>query len=360
MNLQFTYIDRWLAVGDRVVLATVVDTWGSSPRGLGSKMAVNSKGDMVGSVSGGCVEGAVVQESLEVLEKGGSKLLSYGVTDDEAWDVGLACGGEITIFIRGLDVEVYRKIKEGFEGKAYIAIASVIDGPAELIGKEIVITEDENVKGDAHSLTNLLYQAAIEALKNREIKRKFFKPEEVLKLNFSNPNISTKDLDVFVDIVMPQPTLIIIGGVHIAIALVEFANILGFSVVLIDPRKKFANHTRFPSVNQIINLWPQIALKNIDLNHSTAIAVLTHDPKIDDPALIAALSSPAFYIGALGSKATQDKRRKRMKKAGFRDEDVRRIRGPIGLNLGSKTPEEIALGIMAEIIQEKNLATRQF
>ncbi len=355
MNELYKSLDEWFEKDERIALATVVKTWGSSPRSLGAKMAVNSRGDMVGSVSGGCIEGAVIQECLEVLKEGGSKLVHYGISDDEAWNVGLACGGEIDVFIQCLEFDLYRKIEEGIKQRRHVTIVTVIAGPKKLIGTEIMVVEGNVSDKLAHRRDDLLTQIALQALEEKKIKWEHITYNNDLQKYYgSTQNFEKKDLDIFIDIIQPKPTLVIIGGVHIAVFLAELSKILGFYTIIIDPRRKFANQKRFPGVDQIINAWPQNAFDIVELDRSTAIAVLTHDPKIDDPALLIGLNNPVFYIGALGSKNTQEERRKRMVAAGCNENQVKRIRGPIGLDLGSKSPEEIALGIMAEIIQIKN------
>lgn len=347
-------IDHWLASGEQVALATVVETWGSSPRGLGAKMAVNSNGVMAGSVSGGCVEGAVVQECLQILEDQGNKLIHYGINDEQAWNVGLACGGEIDVFIRPLKIEHYFKIKQGIKNRVSSVFVSVMNGPGKFRGKEFIITEDQIGDINWNGPLSFLNQATYDAFLEKKISRRVYNLDSLEEITKKNEEKTSEIIDIFFDIITQQPTLIIVGGVHIAIPLIEFAKSSGFYTILIDPRRGFANKTRFPEVDRILSDWPQNAFDDIHLDHMTAVAVLSHDPKIDDPALERVLKSSVFYIGALGSKYTQKQRQKRLLKVGFKKEQIGRIHGPIGLNLGSTTPEEIALGIMAEIILEKN------
>ena len=354
MQMLIKSIDKWLEFGERVALVTVVKTWGSSPRRLGAKMAVNSSGFMAGSVSGGCVESAVVQECLQALQDGKNKLIHYGISDEKAWNVGLACGGEIDVFIRPLKTDLYLQLKQGIERRVSCAYGTVINGPARFIGEEFVIAEDHISDFNLIGPLNILKQAAYNALNEKKILRGVYKLDRLDNNSKKFEQITDEFLDVFVDIITPQPTLIIVGGVHIAISLIEFAKSSGFHTILIDHRRGFANKDRFPEVDRILSDWPQNAFDDVQLDPMTAVAVLSHDPKIDDPALERVLKSSVFYIGALGSKNTQEKRQKRLLEAGFNKEQIVRIHGPIGLDLGSTTPEEIALGIMAEIILEKN------
>jgi xanthine dehydrogenase accessory factor len=354
MDTFFEILKQWFFKGKRIALATVVKTWGSSPRGIGAKMAVNESGEMVGSVSGGCVEAAVVEESLGVLNTGKSKLVHYGVRDDEAWEVGLACGGEIEVFIREMKIETFERVKMAWEERQGFTIATIIQGPEEFFGEEIVVGEDASQTNFAHSHYRVLFEASKLGLKKKHSFRREYRTNSSSLKEGSDQVPFEKTLEVFVDTVNPQLQLIIIGGGHISMPLVDLANILGFQTILIDPRKKFANSKRFPEADQIINEWPQKAFEKIKLDPNTAIAVLTHDPKIDDPALEMVLVSEAFYIGALGSQKTQDERKLRLMDSGLSPDLVNRIWGPIGIIPRSQSPSEIALGILAEIIQVKH------
>jgi len=337
-------IDRWLAEGEDVALATVIETWGSSPRGVGSRMGITASGKICGSVSGGCVEGAVVETAIEALKTRRGKFLHFGVADETAWEVGLACGGSIDVFVNPLDTTIYTELRRGLLAEQPTAALTVVKGPDALVGREAMLGEKDQLVGslggdlDAAAMTAL--QAAREAGKSgRAILR-------------------GTEIEVYIDTLLPQPTLIIIGGAHVSIALVTLAHTLGFRTVVIDPRKAFGTAERFAHADQLITLWPDKALKQVGITRSTAVAVLTHDPKIDDPALMAALPSPAFYVGALGSKNTQAKRRQRLLEAGLSIADMDRLHGPIGLEIGAKKPEEIALAVMAEIIAERGRNSR--
>lgn len=331
-------IERWREGGEQIALATVIATWGSAPRKVGAKMAITPSGKIAGSVSGGCVEGAVYESGLETLETDQAQLLSFGVADETAWDVGLACGGRIEVFVEPLHKATLQRVQQWLETEESGAIVTVVGGPQSLIGQKGYVTPG----GQQYGTIDGAGDEEIASLADKALDR-----GRPLRHTLST---ASGELELFVDTILPSPTLLIVGGAHIAIALASIASTLGYRTVLIDPRRAFGNVERFPHVDRLIQAWPDEALKDITLTHTTAVATLTHDPKIDDPALIAVLSSPAFYVGALGSSATHERRRKRLLEAGVAPELFDRIRSPIGLNINSQTPEEIAVAIMAEII----------
>lgn len=334
-------LDQWNKDKKSIALATVIQTWGSSPRRAGAKMAITPDGCITGSVSGGCVEGAVFEEGVEALKKNQPKLLHYGVTDDTAWEVGLACGGSIDIFVKPLDLEYFNSLHSIIlEEKAAVNF-TVVRGPESLLGREMLVTDDGNITGQ---LDEALNPAAMEMAK------------EILVKGESRRVLLSEDVEIFAEAILPPPTLIAVGGVHITIALMTLAKTLGYRTVVVDPRSAFGNEERFPNVDRLIQKWPQEAFKEIPLTHNTAVAMLTHDPKLDDPALMLALPSKAFYVGALGSKTTQAKRRQRLLDEGMAEEQLDRLYGPIGLDIGAGTPEEIAMSIMAEIVRARNHA----
>jgi len=333
-------IDKWLAEDEQVALATVVQTWGSAPRKVGAKMALTTDGKISGSVSGGCVEGAVFDEGVEAVEANQGKLLHYGVADETAWEVGLACGGIIEVFVEPLDSAVYHFVQTLLDEDTAFATATVIGGPVELLGKKLVVQHDREPFGRiTPEIDNLAVQTVKGVLESGRSERK--------KLNL--PGSGTK-IELFIEVSLPKPKLIMVGGVHIAVALTEIAKTVGYETIVVDPRRAFGSEARFSHADQLIQAWPDKAFENIVLNDSSAVAMLTHDPKIDDPALKVVLKSRAFYIGALGSGKTQAKRCKRLREMGFGDEEIGRIYGPIGLDINASTPEEIAVAIMAEII----------
>jgi xanthine dehydrogenase accessory factor len=324
-------VARWKAEGEEIALATVVRTWGSGPRGPGAKMALTKDARIAGSVSGGCVEAAVVEEGREVLSTGEPKLLKFGIADETAWNVGLTCGGSIEIFVERLDDSLFRAFSEALENRRSLARATVIRGAH--VGTSVLVREGESVPAE-------IGDAARRALDRGE-------PEV----------IATEDgFEVFVDVELPSPTLVMIGGVHIAIALTAMAKALGYRTVVIDPRGVFGNEERFPHADQLIHEWSDEGLEALGLDRSTAVATLTHDPKIDDPALMVALRSPAFFVGALGSKKTHEKRRKRLLERGLTEAELSRLYAPVGLDIGSRSPEEIALSVLAQIVAVRNRA----
>lgn len=332
-------IDRWRAGGKAVALATVIQTWGSGPRGVGARMALTGEGGIAGSVSGGCVESAVVQAGREVLKTGRPELLRFGVADEMAWNVGLACGGTIEVFVQPLDPAHYERLRAVLAEERPLANLTVVAGPDDLIGRELLVTEEGTVFGQlGHGLDLSAAEAAREALAGGQPERRGLEGE----------------VEAFIDVLAPSPQLVVVGGVHIAIALTTIARTLGYRTVIIDPRQAFGSQERFPHADRLIQEWPQEAFAEISLTRSTAVATLTHDPKIDDPSLRLALESPAFYVGALGSRKTHERRRQRLLEQGVTEAQLDRLHAPIGLDLGADTPEEIALSVMAEI-----LATRQ-
>lgn len=336
-NLDVSFRDvardvaRWKAEGEEVALATVVRTWGSGPRGAGAKMALTRDARIAGSVSGGCVEAAVVEEGREVLETGTPKLLKFGIADETAWNVGLTCGGSIEIFVERLDDSLFRAFSEALEKRIPLARATVIRGAG--LGTSVLVREGQGaIAGIGDAARRALERGQSEVVTAEE------------------------GSEVFLDVELPPPTLVMIGGVHIAIALTAIAKTLGYRTIVIDPRGVFGNEERFPHADQLIYEWSDEGLEAVGLDRSSAVATLTHDPKIDDPALMVALRSPAFFVGALGSQKTHEKRRKRLLERGLTEAELSRLYAPVGLDIGSRSPEEIALSVMAQIVAVRNRA----
>lgn len=334
-------VQRWQAAGQRVALATVVKVWGSAPRPPGSKMAISSGGDMAGSVSGGCVEGAVFEESQTVLTSGKPKLLRFGVSDEVAWSVGLSCGGEIEILVErlereeGAQYEVQRALTAALAAERLCALVTLLGG--EAMGDQRLVFPDGEVVG---SLGPEL-DRALDAERGASFERR---ASERIRLG------GESGVEVFVEIHWPSPQLIVVGAVHSAIALVTFARALGYRTVVIDPRGAFATAERFAHADRLIREWPPEAFEGLRLTENTALVFLSHDLKLDLPGLKLALKSPAGYIGALGSKKTNTKRAAALAEEGFSAADIARIHAPVGLPLGGRRPEEIALSVMAEIV----------
>lgn len=328
-------INRWQSEDEAIALATVIDTWGSAPRKTAAKMALTASGRIAGSVSGGCVEGAVVEAGQETLQTSRPQLLHFGVADETAWSVGLACGGKISVFVEPLDAALYPVWQKVLEDDVAAAAVTIIAGPDAVLGRKIIVPDEGQVVGDLGEWQKGGVAAAYSALET----------------GLSQTVQLSNEVKAFIEVNLPAPCLIMVGGVHIAIALAQYAHILGYRTVVIDPRRAFGNDERFPHADQLIQKWPSKAFAEIPpIGRSTAIALLTHDPKIDDPALHIALPSKAFYIGALGSKKTHAKRVQRLTEAGVPTAQINRIAAPIGLDIGAETPEEIALAIMAQIV----------
>src|SRR5262245_4453264 len=334
-------VDRWTKAGEGVAVATVIQAWGSAPRGAGAQMAVSERGGIASSVSGGCVESAVAETAADVLKTGTPRLLHFGVADADAWQVGLSCGGTIEVFVDKLDPEHHARVRTALEAERPAAEVTVVRGPAEAVGRKVLVLDDGSAHGavgaglDAEAVT--AGRAALADGQSRRV-----------------PLAVSEGAELFVDALRPSPSLVVVGGVHIAVALTALAKSLGFRTIVIDPRTRFGNPERFPHVDRLIAAWPDEGLGQAGLNAGTAVAVLTHDPKLDDPALRAALPGPAFYVGALGSKATQARRRQRLLEAGVTEAQLDRLHAPIGLDLGGRAPEEIALSVMAQIVAVRN------
>ncbi|MBE0410495.1 MAG: XdhC family protein [Anaerolineales bacterium] len=339
MNEIFDDIERWIAAGEKVALATVIETWGSSPRQVGAKMALTSSGKITGSVSGGCVEGAVYQAGVETLKTGQSQLLHFGVADETAWEVGLACGGTIQVFVQALKEQLFRTISACIQRDKPLVYASVVKGREDLCGKSLLLCNTDTVFSELDkSLEGQIMPAAVKHLSGQKSQRMDFEAEV------------EGSVEVFFDVMLPPPTLVIVGGVHIAIALARIAKVLDYQTIIVDPRASFSSKDRFPHVDRLIQAWPEEAFTQINFSPRTAVVVLTHDPKIDDAALKIVVNKPVFYIGVLGSRGTQDKRRARLLNAGVSETQIGLFHAPIGIDIGAKTPEEIGLAIMAEIV----------
>lgn len=328
-------IESWLAKGEEIAVATVIRVIGSAPRPVGARMIVSSGGRMAGSVSGGCVETTVYQEMMDLLEGGPPRLLHFGITEDMIWDVGLACGGTIDLFVHRLDPALIETLKGSVNRAQPIALATILTGKGA--GQARTVTLDEAAPGpDEEEMVRLAQEmlaAHVQVGAVREV---------------------APGIEVFIEPFLPPPVLVIIGGVHIAIPLSRFARELGFRVVVADPRATFANRERFPDADQVLVAWPDQALAQLKVDPSTYLVLLTHDPKIDEPTLAAALKTDATYIGAIGSRKTHAERFERMQKWGVTPEQLQRVYAPIGLDLGGRTPEETALSILAEVVAVKN------
>ena len=336
MNDYIELLKEWSANNQAVALARVIKTWGSSPRPVGSAMLINQEGKMAGSVSGGCVEGAVVKRSIEALKEEKAIILSYGVSDEDAWSVGLSCGGSIQVFLQTANFNeygVWSKLLENLEGnKSSIVVSSLEDGK----NTNTLIDEQGNVFGD--TLSDEAIAAAQQAYNERTSK-----------------TINAGEQDYFVQIFPRKAQLLIIGAAHITVDLVSLGNQFGFETIVMDPRGYFAENTAFPNPpSQLHQAYPSEVLDKLTLDAYTFSAILSHDPKIDDNALEILLPAKTAYIGALGSKKTHAKRTNRLLEKGISQELIDKIHAPIGMDIRAKSAKEIALAIMGEIIQAKN------
>jgi xanthine dehydrogenase accessory factor len=314
------WVDAWVAAGDDVALATVVAVRRSAPRPPGAKMAISSAGEVTGMVSGGCVEGAVIQEAEAVLAGGPPKLLHFGIADAEAWEVGLPCGGEIDVWVQRHDPA--SPFAAAAREDARAAETTVLSGPDA--GRKTFLAADG---APADEVTEQLMWAERSELRG----------------------------DVFVDVTFPPPRLLIFGAVDYAAALCRLARICGWRPYVIDPRGFFARRDRFPEAEEVVVGWPEDAVAKLGTpDRATYVVTLTHDPKLDDAAVGLALRSETRYIGAMGSRRANVARRERLLEAGFSEQELRRIAMPVGLDLGAVTPEETALSIMAEISAIRN------
>jgi len=316
----------WFEGGLGVAVATVIRTWGSSLRPAGSQLGVNEAGSFTGSVSGGCVESAVVQEAQGAIRDGKPRRLRYGVTDEQAWSVGLPCGGTVEVLLTRVDRagrDVLGALLEDVRARRTAVLATRVAD-----GEERLLRPDE---ADADADPDLLAQAREAVLRDQ------------------SRLVETREGEVFLRVHAPPVRLVLVGAVHIAQALAPMARLAGLDVVLVDPRQAFATAGRFPGV-EIEPGWPPEALARIGLDRRTALVTLSHDPKIDDAALEVALRSGCFHVGALGSRRSHAARCERLRAEGFSETDLARIHGPVGLDVGAVSPGEIAVSILAEVV----------
>lgn len=331
-------INNWLADKKDFAVATVIQTWGSAPRPVGSSMLIDADMNMMGSVSGGCVEGAVVREAMDVLATNKPKILSFGVTDEEAWEVGLSCGGAIKVFVErfvGFENEKIAEILRGcLEQNKGCTLMLKIGGEAS----EHVLVLPNGEVISKNKATDILIENAKRAYSERK-----------------SQTIEIGEDRWFAQVFPSKDRLIIVGAAHIAVDLVHLAHYFGFETLVIDPRGIFADKTQFPTApDRLVNDWPAEILPDYTLDEYTFAVLLTHDPKIDDQALEILLKEKTAYIGALGSKKTHEKRVKRLAEKGFSEEQIAAIHAPIGVDINAKSAREIALSIIAELIKVRN------
>ena len=321
-------VQRWFARGDRVALATVVATRRSAPRPIGAKLAVSAQGELAGSVSGGCVENEVYENAQEVLAGGPPRLLTYGISDDLALSVGLPCGGEIDVFVEEARQPLAERLMQVVDSSERAVVLTVLAG--DDLGAELLVTEAGERIGDA---PEELAESA---------------PELIRRGRSGKVEIAGRD--VFADVYGPPPRLLIYGAVDTAEALCRAAQEIGWRPIVADARARFATSERLPSAEEIVVAWPEETLAQVRPDDATAIVILTHDDKFDVPMITGALETDAFYIGALGSRRNQERRRERLLEAGVDEAALERVSGPCGLDVGAQTPAETAISILAEIM----------
>jgi xanthine dehydrogenase accessory factor len=308
-------LDRWRERGERIALARVVATRRSAPRPVGSKLGVSERGELAGSVSGGCVENEVYEAAREVLRGGAPRLLTYGISDEQALSVGLPCGGEIDVWVEEPDPALLAQLEAVVRGEQHaVLLTDLEDGSWQLARQGEGERSDELIRGGHCRIV--------------EIDGRRF----------------------FADVFGPAPRLLIYGAVDTGEALASAAKRLGWRTIVADARARFATRERIPSADELLVGWPEDTLASVQPDHATAIVVLTHDDKFDVPMLIGALSGDAFYVGALGSRRTQASRRERLLEAGVDESALDRICGPAGLDIGAHTPAETAVSILGEIM----------
>jgi xanthine dehydrogenase accessory factor len=308
-------LQRWRARGDRIALARVVATRRSAPRPVGSKLIVSETGELAGSVSGGCVESEVVEAAREVLAGGDPQLLTFGISDDLALSVGLPCGGEIDVWIDEPEPRLLDELADiARNERRAVVFVDLDDGSQRLVPDGDDDVADELIRS-GHS--------------------------RVVELHGRR---------VFADVFGPPPRLFVYGAVDTADALCAAANAIGWRTIVADARARFATKERLPNADEIVVAWPEEALAHVAPDHTTAIVVLTHDDKFDLPLLSGALATEAYYIGALGSRRNQERRRERLLEAGVDEAELERISGPAGLDIGAHTPAETAVSMLAEIM----------
>lgn len=340
----------WRAEGAGVGRAVVVRTFGSAPRPEGAVLLVTDDGRLAGSVSGGCVEGAAAEELQAARTSGRARVIRYGISDEEAWDVGLACGGTIDVLVEpAVPVEAEVAARETREGRGdgrAIVTRLPADAPPPAFGrhepgpgapptKPLVVHDDGRLDGTlgAPDLDAVLVEAARDCLA-KGVSR----------------TVTVGQAQLFIEAFPLRPRLVVVGAVEVARSLVRIARELGYETVVIDGRSAFATEARFPDVDRLVVGWPDEVADEIGLGPADAVAVLTHDVKFDEPAIIEALGRGCRYVGAVGSRKTQADRRARLLEAGVAPDALDRLRGPIGLDLGGRLPAETALAIMAEVV----------
>ncbi|MEX2324380.1 MAG: XdhC family protein [Nitriliruptoraceae bacterium] len=340
-------VRAWRQHDDAVGLATVVDVRRSAPRQPGAAMAVSAAGEVIGSVSGGCVEGAVFDVAQQVMASHQPQLVTYGISDDEAMAVGLTCGGEIELFIERLDSRSRAQIDavaDAIAAEAPLALATVIAGPADIAAK-LAVTETDVV--------GTLGDEGLDAAVGDDARGMLEQGATAQRRYGRHGERRRDEVTVFIESFAPRPRMYVFGAIDFAAAVARIGSYLGYHVTVCDARAVFATRKRFPEADDVVVEWPHRFLASAPVDRRTTICVLTHDPKFDVPVLEIALRSDASYVGAMGSRRTHEDRMQRLREQGLTDRELARLHSPIGLDLGARTPEETAVSIAAEIIQSR-------
>ncbi len=343
-------IVKWWDAGETFGLATVVRTFSSAPREPGAALAVSTDGEVVGSVSGGCVEGAVYELASDVIASGQPLLQRYGVSDDTAFSVGLTCGGIIDIFVEPVSKERYPEfsdIARAVWAGEPVAVATVIEGPGRAGARRVIWPGDR----DPHATGSLGSGERLDQATDDDARGMLAQGLTGVRHYGADGERRMDELSVFVQSFAPPPQMLVFGAIDFAAAVARIGKFLGYRVTVCDARPVFATAARFPDADEVVTDWPHRYLSAITTDERTVICVLTHDPKFDVPVLEVALRAPAAYIGAMGSRRTHEDRLDRLREAGLTDDELARLRSPVGLDLGARTPEETAVAIAAELIQ---------
>ena len=352
---------KWWEAGDTAGLATVVRTFRSAPREPGAAMAVGASGEVVGSVSGGCVEGAVYEVAQDVIASGQARLETYGVSDDDAFSVGLTCGGILHVFVEPVSAGLFPEmgavaaaIREGVP----VAVATVIEGPGQVGARRVIWgtgsggeAAGQGVAGNRGATGTLGAGERLDQAVDDDTRGMLAQGLTGVRHYGEHGERRLDDLAVFVHSFAPPPRMLVFGAIDFAAAVARAGKFLGYQVTVCDARPIFATKSRFPDADEVVVEWPHRFLARTPVDQRTVICVLTHDPKFDVPLLEVALRTPAAYIGAMGSRRTHDDRLERLRNAGLTEGELTRLRSPIGLDLGARTPEETAVSVAAELIQ---------
>jgi xanthine dehydrogenase accessory factor len=339
---------QWLAEGRRFAVATLVETVGSAPLDPGATMLVDEASNIEGSVTGGCVEGALVAEAQEVLSGSAPRVLTYGISDDEAAGVGLMCGGTVRIFVEELGEEageIVDGVLEAVQEGRPAAVATLLDGPSA--GSRMALA-DEAIIGTLGA-ADLLDRTV-----GRDLRGALDQAVSGIRRYGADGAAMGSDLRVYFQAYAVPPSMVIFGAIDYSVAVARLARELGYNVTIVDPREPFLASPRFSEAAEIVVDWPDRYLDTRDLRPRDVVLVFSHDPKLDQPALISALASGAGYVGALGSRRTHEKRVERLREAGVAEGDIKRIAAPCGLDLGARTPAQTAVSILGEIIATQN------